>query len=141
MRQSEGLGMMQKDNRTIAFVCTGNTCRSPMAEAIFNDMAEKNGVCVRAESFGIATSTGLPVSENSVIACKEIGVDLSGKASTAVADAGIEKYEKFYCMSQRPEKIAVLGISDPYGGDIDVYRHCRDEIVNSVKEILKAYEN
>ena len=53
--------MMQKDNRTIAFVCTGNTCRSPMAEAIFNDMAEKNGVCVRAESFGIATSTGLPV--------------------------------------------------------------------------------
>ena len=52
--------MMQKDNRTIAFVCTGNTCRSPMAEAIFNDMAEKNGVCVRAESFGIATSTGIP---------------------------------------------------------------------------------
>ena len=57
---------------------------------IFNDMAEKNGVCVRAESFGIATSTGLPVSENSVIACKEIGIDLSGKASTAVADAGIK---------------------------------------------------
>ena len=84
--------MMQKDNRTIAFVCTGNTCRSPMAEAIFNDMAEKNGVCVRAESFGIATSTGLPVSENSVIACKEIGIDLSGKASTAVADAGILLY-------------------------------------------------
>lgn len=96
--------MMQKDNRTIAFVCTGNTCRSPMAEAIFNDMAEKNGVCVRAESFGIATSTGLPVSENSVIACKEIGIDLSGKASTAVADAGIEKYEKFYCMSQSHAK-------------------------------------
>ena len=41
----------------------------------------------------------------------------------------------------QPEKIAVLDISDPYGGDIEVYRHCRDEIVNSVKEILKAYEN
>lgn len=95
MRQSEGLGMMQKDNRTIAFVCTGNTCRSPMAEAIFNDMAEKNGVCVRAESFGIATSTGLPVSENSVIACKEIGIDLSGKASTAVADAALKNTKNF----------------------------------------------
>lgn len=71
----------------------------------FNDMAEKNGVCVRAESFGIATSTGLPVSENSVIACKEIGIDISGKASTAVADAGIEKYEKFYCMSQSHAKM------------------------------------
>ncbi len=39
--------MMQKDNRMIAFVCTGNTC-SPMAEAIFNDMAEKNGVLASA---------------------------------------------------------------------------------------------
>ena len=88
-----------------------------------------------------------------MIACKEMGIDLSGKTSTAVADSDIEKYEKFYCMSQShakmltqfflvsPEKIAVLGVSDPYGGDINVYRHCRDEIVNSVKEILKAYEN
>ena len=42
---------------------------------------------------------------------------------------------------EKQKKIAVLGISDPYGGDIEVYRHCRDEIVNSVKEILKAYEN
>ena len=100
--------MMQKDNRTIAFVCTGNTCRSPMAEAIFNDMAEKNGVCVRAESFGIATSTGLPVSENSVIACKEIGIDLSGKASTAVADAGIEN--PMYCATCLKFAVAVIAV-------------------------------
>ena len=108
--------MMQKDNRTIAFVCTGNTCRSPMAEAIFNDMAEKNGVCVRAESFGIATSTG-----------------------TGMSQSHAKMLMQFFLV--QPEKIAVLGISDPYGGDIEVYRHCRDEIVNSVKEILKAYEN
>jgi protein-tyrosine phosphatase len=34
------------------------------------------------------------------------------------------------------EKIFVLNISDPYGGDIDIYRSCRDEIYNSIKEII-----
>ena len=39
------------------------------------------------------------------------------------------------------EKIEVLGVSDPFGGNLDVYRQCRDEIFNSVKEIIKEYEN
>ena len=47
--------MMQKDNRYIAFVCTGNTCRSPMAEGIFNKLAVEKKIDVTAESFGIAT--------------------------------------------------------------------------------------
>lgn len=145
--------MMQRDKRYIAFVCTGNTCRSPMAQGIFNKLAEEKGIDVTAESFGIATITGMPASENSQKVCSEIGVDLSQLKSTSIDDAELEKYDKFYCMSQNhakllsecffipTDKIEVLGVSDPYGGNVFIYRECRDEIFNSVKEIIKKYEN
>ncbi len=144
--------MMQKAEKIIAFVCTGNTCRSPMAEAIFNTLAQEKNIAVRAESFGISTVTGMRVSQNSIIACGEIGVDLSSKTSTAAADADLEKYSRFFCMSQShaqallrfgvpASKIKVLGVPDPFGGDIEVYRSSRDVIYNSVKEIIKHYED
>lgn len=144
---------MQKADEFIAFVCSGNTCRSPMAEGIFNKLAEKYGLSVRAESFGMATVDGLPASENSVKACSEIGIDLNSKRSNAVNSADINKYDKFYCMSQShadllkfyfgvdDEKLSVMGVSDPYGGNEEIYRRCRDEIYNSVEEIIKEYEN
>lgn len=144
----ERRGTMQRAKRYVAFVCTGNTCRSPMGEAIFNKLATEKKADVIAESFGIATVTGAAVSDNSVAVLKEIGIDISGKTSTAVSDVSLEKFEKFYCMSQShakilseyfnisPDKIAVLNVSDPYGGSVDVYRRCRDEIYNSIKELF-----
>ncbi|HCA04368.1 MAG TPA: protein tyrosine phosphatase [Ruminococcaceae bacterium] len=146
--------MMQKDKKhCVAFVCTGNTCRSPMAEAIFNKLAEEKNLDVYAVSFGMAAANGVPVSELSVRACEEIGIDLSGKKASFIYNYDIGGIEKFYCMSdehkmmltqfcQIPgEKIEVLGITDPFGGNFEVYRQCRDEIYNSVKEIIKQYEN
>ena len=141
--------MMQKDKRYIAFVCTGNTCRSPMAEGIFNKLSDN----IKAESFGVDTITSMPISEKSVEVCKEIDVDISTLRSTYIGDTDIEKYEKFYCMSQSHmallfqcygvalDKMKLLGVSDPYGGNLEIYRQCRDEIYNSVKEILKSYED
>lgn len=145
--------MMQKDKKYIAFVCTGNTCRSPMAEAIFNKLAEEKMLDVTAESFGIATAAGLGVSQNSKDVCNEIGIDLSHVTSISVNDVNLKKFKKFYCMSQShilvlkeyynipDEKLAVMGVSDPYGGDAEMYRNCRNQIYNSVKEIICAYEN
>ena len=124
-----------------------------MAEGIFNHLAKEGNVNVIAESFGIDTITGAPVSEKSIEACKEIGIDISNLKSTYVDDVNLDKYEAFYCMSNShanllhqyygvsPEKIKILGISDPYGGNLMIYRYCREEIENSIKEILKNYEN
>ena len=140
--------MMQKDKKYVAFVCTGNTCRSPMAEAIFNKIAYEKEIDVTAESFGIATSTGASVSTNSVLAMKELGIDLADKTATAVNDVDNKKYDKFYCMSQShsrmlqdffgvsPDKIKVLNVCDPYGGALEVYTKCRDEIYNAIKELF-----
>lgn len=124
-----------------------------MAEGIFNMIAEEKGLNVTAESFGVSTITGMAVSENSVTACKELGVDLSQNKSTSVEDVELEKYERLYCMSPSHARVLsecyfvplgdidILGVGDPYGGSLEVYKMCRDEIYNSVKEIIKSYED
>lgn len=144
---------MQKADKLIAFVCSGNTCRSPMAEGIFNRLAEENKLSVRAESFGMATVDGLPASENSVKVCSEMGIDLTDKRSISVGSADLKKYDRFYCMSQShadilktyfgidDKNLNVMGVSDPYGGDEEIYRMCRDEIYNYIEEIIEKYEN
>lgn len=143
---------MPKSNK-VMFVCTGNTCRSPMAEAIFNHIAEEKGLEVRAESMGTTTVTGMPVSENSVNVCKELGIDISNMHSTAYSDKKLDEYDRFYCMSTShklflmtqggisADKIEVINVADPYMCGVEVYRQCRDEICNAVKGILKQYEN
>ena len=97
---------MQKADKLIAFVCSGNTCRSPMAEGIFNRLAEEKKLSVRAESFGMATVDGLPASENSVKVCSEMGIDLTDKRSNAVGSMDLKKYDEFYCMSQSHVEIS-----------------------------------
>lgn len=139
----------------VLFVCTGNTCRSPMAEGIFNKLAEEKGLAHRADSCGIYTASGLPASENSLLACAEIGVDLSGFKSTEYSDINPNDYELIAVMTESHrqallsfgvpfEKIIVLaeetgGISDPYGGNLGRYIICRDEIISAVEELLKKY--
>ena len=124
-----------------------------MAEGIFNKLSKEKGIDIKAESFGVDTITSMPISEKSVEVCREIDVDISNLKSTYISDTDIEKYEKFYCMSQSHagllayqyyvplRKIEVLNIFDPYGGSLEIYRQCRDEIYNSVKEIIKNYED
>ena len=145
--------MMQKDKRVIAFVCTGNTCRSPMAEGIFNKRAEEKGLDVRAVSFGMAAVPGLAPAENAVAVCREIGVDISGHRTHFVYDFQLEEFEKIYCMSLShatiltesigiPEnKVEIIGVVDPYGGSLETYRMCRDVLAAAVEELIARYED
>ena len=137
--------------KKILFVCSGNTCRSPMAQGIFNKLAKEKNLDYIAESAGILTKTGLPYSQNSVTACKEMDIDIENGKSVSILDVNINEYDLFVPMSVShaqaivaygadKDKIMLLkstGVSDPYGGNLDVYRECCKEIYQSILKLIE----
>lgn len=127
--------------KTALFVCTGNTCRSPMAAAIF----ESFSLPFRVKSAGLFAD-GSGYCDKSVDVLSEIGIDISGGNSRQLCLEDINA-DIIFCMSEshrqalisigaQPEKITVLDVSDPFGGDINIYRQCRDELLDK----LAAYD-
>ena len=66
---------------TIIFLCTGNTCRSPMAEGLFHAHNGEEKTGLTAASAGLYTENGLPASANAVAAAGERGADISAHRS------------------------------------------------------------
>lgn len=153
---------------TILFVCTGNTCRSPMAEALFNHLAGKMGLDgVRAVSAGLAAIQGDRATFQAIEVMKRRGIDLSGHRARSVDASLIEEADLILTMTDRhrsilsgmypgaASKIHVLKeyaqgapldgdlaqIPDPFGQSVDVYERCAaelEEIIAKLLERLKA---
>lgn len=139
----------------VIFVCTGNTCRSPMAEYLLADFCRKNNIEIEVCSRGIACSNGRPISENSRVVLQEIGIDASGHKSQSFimrdlfeADIIITmtKAHKYILMEQfnAGENVKtfsdvcdVRDIIDPYGCDLNYYRYCRDLINQGIIGLVK----
>ncbi len=117
----------------VLFVCTGNTCRSPMAAALYQKLFPSHSV----SSAGLFAD-GSPYSEKSAAVLEDLGIILSG-SSRQIERADLE-CDRFFVMTDSHkaallsvgianDKITVLNVSDPYGGDIERYKICRNEIM------------
>lgn len=135
----------------IIFVCTGNTCRSPMAEAIANQWLKEHGRDdVTCSSAGLFAEEGAPASEEAVYVMKELGLDISSHRSHQLTPDDITEADLFAVMTPShaamlisagvpSDKIHVLGggISDPFGGDEFIYRRCCGELREAVEDLLE----
>ncbi|MCO5168993.1 MAG: Sua5/YciO/YrdC/YwlC family protein [Planctomycetes bacterium] len=152
-------------NRLIVFVCTGNTCRSPMAEGLFRAaLARRLGLPDAAPerlaaagwlvaSAGIAAAEGLPAAENAVAVMAERGVDLRDHAAQQLAGPLAERADLLVTMSEGHRRSLVdwwpelasraivldpRGVPDPIGSGIDTYRATADHIAGQLDPLVDA---
>lgn len=146
-------------SQSVLFICTGNVCRSPMAEGLLRHMAEASGAEIAVGSAGLGAMENMPPSENSVFAMEEEGIDISGQRSRMLTPEMVEDYTHIFGMGtghvdalrtyfpEAIEKIFVLrefiaeegldlNVPDPIGGDLDEYRLTRNLIKEAMPSIL-----
>jgi len=149
--------------KTILFICTGNVCRSPMAEALFRRATAGRGD-FRVLSAGLGAVDGQPPTQHSVTAMRELGVDISAQRSRALTANLLQQADYVFGMTHghvdtigllypaAAEKTFLLrefdesldpfekDISDPIGSPYDVYVNCRKQIEQGIASILKFME-
>lgn len=128
----------------IIFVCTGNTCRSPMAEYYLKSK-NLDGVNVTSRGF----SGGDGANKNSVEVMNEVGIDIQNHISSYITPIDIQNADAIFCMTESHKQMLMLsgaeqnklhvlggGIPDPFGFDVDTYRTCRDDIFKAIDNLI-----
>jgi protein-tyrosine phosphatase len=148
---------------TILFVCTGNTCRSPMAAALCRKLLAdrlggEEGVQARSivvRSCGVFASEGVPASPEAVEVMSRRGADLTRHRSEPLTAEAIHQADYIFAMTQnhvhsvlsavpsaadRCRRLCDGDVADPIGGSAETYSRCADEIEAGLQARLKEVE-
>lgn len=147
----------------IMFICTGNICRSAMAEAIMKKEVKEKNKNVEVFSAGIYAETGDYSTYNAIETMKYYDIDLSKHRATNIRDSKIKEMDIILCatMSHKQNIIYIypelkekvftmkeyanidnnkqdMDIKDPWGYDLRTYELCAQEIKQCIDKIIKA---
>ncbi len=159
---SEG-GARMDNPKKVLFVCTASICRSPMAEAIFNALAEERGLAWRATSAGVAALEGEDITPNARAALEEVGIYTREHRARQVDEAMLREGDLVLAMG--PQHVATLrqrfgdlservyalpeyalgappeeGIPDPYGQTMTAFRASVRQLLEHIEGLVKRLE-
>ncbi len=138
----------------VLFVCTGNTCRSPMAAALFNKIAIEKNLDVRIESAGLFAEESEGASTEAVISMKAYDIDLLGHHAQSINSELLDKSDLILTMTAAhkmllsqyaDDKTYTLceyvdedgDIPDPFGGDVAEYEECAASLYHALEKLAE----
>ena len=135
----------------ILFLCTGNTCRRPMARCLAQEIIARQGLWVTCDSGGLHAAPGAPATPGAQAAMAARGLSLKEHRAKEVSAAMAKKADVVLCMTPAhvrefarrfPEdahKARALSppVPDPFGGDAALYLRTAEQLAALLPPLLK----